>query len=103
MPYDDQKPKPLDQSPTGAGTSDTVLPPEKFYSIKKAAELLGLHYWVLQRAIRRGLVPYHQLLTNKKLVRLSEVISVMERARHSGEKITTSADIAEVSPCGAKR
>jgi hypothetical protein len=59
--------------------------PEKFYSIKNAAELLGLRCWHLQRAVKRGLVPSHQLLTTKRLVRLSEVTAAIERSRSGGQ------------------
>lgn len=54
---------------------------EKFYSIKTAADLLGLQYWQLQRAVKRGLVPSHRLLTTKRFVRLSEVIAAMAGGR----------------------
>ena len=57
--------------------------PEKFYSIKDAASLLGLRYWHLQRAVKRGLVPSHRLLTTKRLVRISEVVAAMSEERSS--------------------
>lgn len=59
--------------------------PEKFHSIKDAANLLGLRYWHLQRAVRRGLVPSHRLLTTKRFVRLSEVIAAIESSRTGGQ------------------
>jgi hypothetical protein len=55
--------------------------PEKFYAIKTAADLLGLRYWQLQRAVKRGLVPSHRLLTAKRFVRLSEIIAAIESSR----------------------
>jgi hypothetical protein len=55
--------------------------PEKFYPIKTAADLLGLRYWHLQRAVKRGLVASHRLLTTKRFVRLSEVIAAIESSR----------------------
>ena len=55
--------------------------PEKFYAIKIAADLLGLRYWHLQRAVKRGLVPSHRLLTTKRFVRLSEVIAAIEQSQ----------------------
>ena len=58
-------------------STSTEERPEKFYPIKEAADLLGLRYWHLQRAVKRGLVPSHRLLTTKRFVRLSEVIAAM--------------------------
>lgn len=58
--------------------------PEKFHSIKDAAALLGLRYWHLQRAVKRGLVPSHRLLTTKRFVRLSEIIAALESSDMGG-------------------
>jgi predicted site-specific integrase-resolvase len=55
--------------------------PEKFHTIKDAADLLGLRYWHLQRAVKRGLVPSHRLLTTKRLLRISEVVAAMSEER----------------------
>lgn len=58
--------------------------PEKFHSIKDAAALLGLRYWHLQRAVKRGLVPSHRLLTKKRFVRLSEIVAALESSDMGG-------------------
>lgn len=63
--------------------SSTESTPEKFHSIKDAADLLGLRYWHLQRAVRRGLIPSHRLLTTKRFVRISEVVAAMSEERSS--------------------
>lgn len=65
-------------------TKDKLNSPEKFYVIKEAASLLGLPYHLLQRAVRRGLVPCHTLGNSRKYVRLSEVIAVIDNLDWEG-------------------
>ena len=55
---------------------------ERLYTIKDAAELLGLRYWKLLRAVNRGDIKSYTLLNSRKMVRLSEIISVMEEGNH---------------------
>jgi hypothetical protein len=57
---------------------------QKFYVMKKAAPLLGLEYWQLQRAVKRGLVPSYTFGNSRKYVRLSEIIGAIERSRSGG-------------------
>lgn len=66
--------------------SDSVekTKPEKFYTLKEAARLLGLPYFKLARAARLGLFPTYSLLNRRRLVRLSEVIAAIERSRAGG-------------------
>ena len=54
-------------------------PDKKFYTIKEAADLLGLPYWKLQRAVKAGLVPSYALYNKRRYVRLDEVEAVMCR------------------------
>lgn len=51
--------------------------PEKFYSIKEAADRLGLKYHHLLKAVRKGVVPTYRLLNSKRLVLISDVRSAM--------------------------
>lgn len=51
---------------------------ERLFTIKAAAEQIGLPYWKLCRAVKRGLVPSHTLLNSKKLVRLSEIVAALD-------------------------
>jgi excisionase family DNA binding protein len=55
--------------------------PEKFYTIKEAASLLGLKYWQLQRPVKQGMVPSYTFGNSRKHVRLSEVNAIIERSR----------------------
>ncbi len=66
-------------TPTGA---DLVEP---FYSIGKAAEILGLQYHHLQRGVRRGTFPAYRV-GGRLRVRLSEVIAVIEATKIGGQK-----------------
>lgn len=56
-------------------------PSEKLRTLKEAAAELGLQYFKLQRAARQGLIPTYTLLNGRRLVRLSEVLAVIERSR----------------------
>jgi hypothetical protein len=57
--------------------------PERYFTIKAAAEALGLKYWLLLRATKQGLIPTYNLLNCKRLVRLSEVVTAITVARLS--------------------
>lgn len=57
---------------------------EKFLCIADAAKVLGLRYWHLQRAVNRGLVPSHRLMTAKRFVRISEIVAAMDSSRPGG-------------------
>lgn len=54
-------------------------------SIKEAADLVGAKYWQLQRAVKRGLIPYFTPFNSRKLVRLSDVLAAIEASRKGGE------------------
>ena len=53
--------------------------PERPYTIKEAAALLGLPTWKLQRAVKDGLIPSYTFLNRRKLVRLSEIDAALKR------------------------
>ncbi len=59
---------------------------EPFFSIKDAAEVLGLKPWWLWRAVKQGIVPSYTFLTGRRLVRLSDVVSCIERTRSGGTR-----------------
>lgn len=58
--------------------------PEKFITIAEAAEALGVKYFKLDRAARLGLVPVYSAFNSRRLVRLSEVIALIESSRRGG-------------------
>lgn len=58
--------------------------PEPLLTINAAATALGVHTWKLRRAIKAGLVPSYRLLNSRRLVRLSEVVAVIEASREGG-------------------
>lgn len=46
---------------------------ERLHTIREAAELAGLKYWLLLRAVNRGDVPSYQFGNQRKRVRLSDI------------------------------
>jgi excisionase family DNA binding protein len=55
--------------------------PELLLTIQAAAECLGLHAWALRRAIKAGTIPAYAPFNSRKLVRLSEVIAVINSSK----------------------
>lgn len=54
-------------------------------SIKDAADRVGAKYWQLLRAVQSGRVPYFQPFNSRKLVRLSDVLAVIEASKKGCE------------------
>lgn len=59
-------------------------PHEPLITIKAAAEALRLPTWKLSRAAQQGTIPTYSILNSRKLVKLSEVIAVIEATRQGG-------------------
>ncbi len=57
---------------------------EKFLTVQQAAELIGAKAWQIRRAVNRGLIPHYQPFNSRKLVRLSDVLAVIEASRKGG-------------------
>lgn len=60
---------------------------EPLVSLKYAAESLGLPYFKIQRAARDGLIPTYFVYNSRRLVRLSEVIAVINGTRQGGANV----------------
>lgn len=58
--------------------------PDPLLSIKDAADRVGAKYWQLLRAVQRGRVPYFQPYNSRKLVRLSDVLALIEASKRGG-------------------
>ena len=58
--------------------------PEPFCTIKSASQHLHLPEFKLRRAAKVGLIPIYKFANRRILVRLSEVIEVIERSRNGG-------------------
>lgn len=58
--------------------------PQPLLTIKEAAQRLGVHEWALRRAVKRGDIPAYTPFNSRKLVRLSEVIAVIEASKVGG-------------------
>jgi len=59
---------------------------EPLITLKQAADQLGLPYYKVQRAARSGLLPTYHLYNTRRLVRLSEVIEIVDASRKGGAK-----------------
>jgi hypothetical protein len=62
----------------------TSKDPEQFVTLHTAARVLGLPYFKLERAARSGIIVTYQFLNSRRLVRLSEVLGVIEASRKGG-------------------
>ena len=61
---------------------------EKFEALvdaKAAAVAFNLPTWKIRRAISSGLIPCYRVHNSKKLVKLSEVASVIEASKTGGK------------------
>jgi hypothetical protein len=63
---------------------DTGGPVEQLRTVKQAAADLGLPYFKLNRAVKNGLIPHYSLYNSRRLVRVSEVLAVIEATRDGG-------------------
>jgi hypothetical protein len=52
---------------------------EKFLTLPAVAQILGVPCFSVRRAAKRGIFPSYHFGANRKLVRLSEVISAVEQ------------------------
>jgi excisionase family DNA binding protein len=53
-------------------------------TLKRAASVLGVHYWQIQRAVKRGDIPSYTPFNSRKLVKLSEVVAYIDSCRQGG-------------------
>lgn len=58
----------------------------EYLTLKDAARLLGLKYFKVQRAAKRGLFPTYRLLNTRPLVRLEEIVAAIESSKQMGGK-----------------
>jgi hypothetical protein len=58
--------------------------PEKLATLKEAADTLGIYYWQIQRAVKRGDIPSYTPFNSRKLVKLSEVVAYIDSCRQGG-------------------
>jgi hypothetical protein len=59
---------------------------EKLLTYKAAADALGLPYYKIQRAARTGIFPTYHVFNGRRLLKLSDVIAVIERTREGGDR-----------------
>lgn len=59
--------------------------PEPLLTLKQVADAIGAKEWQLRRAVSRGQIPYFTPFNSRKLVRLSDVLAVIEASKKGGE------------------
>jgi len=52
---------------------------EPYVTLKRAAEVVGVPYHALVRAVRAGVVPHYRLSDRRKYVRVRDIETVMAR------------------------
>lgn len=57
---------------------------EPLVTLKVAASALGLPYFKVQRAARAGLIPTYFVYNSRRLVRVSEILAVIDSSRTGG-------------------
>jgi hypothetical protein len=76
-------------SATHGATNPTKLgesPPEKLLTYAAAAEALGVPAWKIQRAARAGLFPTYRVFNGRRLLKLSEIVAVINGTRDGGDQ-----------------
>ncbi len=58
--------------------------PDRYIRIPLAAKEVGVSTWTLRRAINAGLIPTYRVGNSRRMVRLHEVVSIIERSRQGG-------------------
>jgi len=56
----------------------------RLYTIRQAADLTGIHYWLLLRAVNHGDVPSYQFGNARRRVRLPDIEAVIAAAGRGG-------------------
>lgn len=57
---------------------------QKLLTIAEAAAAIGAKEWQLRRAVKRGAVPAYTPFNSRKLVRLADVLAVIEASKTGG-------------------
>lgn len=55
-----------------------------FVTVKVAADTLKLPSWKLRRAVKAGVIPCYTFFNKRRLVRISEIIQIIERTSCGG-------------------
>ena len=71
-----------DGRPAVADSASKIVEP--YCTLGDAARSLNLTYVQIQRAVRRGIFPSYRPLGRRPLVRLSEIVAVIETFRIGG-------------------
>jgi hypothetical protein len=53
--------------------------PDRFYTLREAATLLNIRYWLLVQATNRGVIPFYTLVNGRRRVLLGDIVAAMKR------------------------
>jgi len=74
--------EPIAPEPCPDPRSSTAAP--AFLTFDAVAKRLGVKYYQIQRAARAGLLPTYQLHSGRRLLKLTEVLEIIECSRQGG-------------------
>lgn len=57
---------------------------QRLLTIKEAADAIGAKEWQVRRAVKRGVIPAYTPFNSRKLVRLAEVLAVIDASKIGG-------------------
>jgi hypothetical protein len=63
------------------------IAPEKLVLLSVAANAVGVKYWQIQRAVKRGAIPSYTPFNSRRLVKLSEVVAYIDSCRQGGDHV----------------
>ena len=76
--------------------SAPVFNVEKFETLRSAAEILGLPVSTLRSAVRADIIPTYKFGQSRVLVRISEIIAIIDRSPTWGDdEIKSRAEISD--------
>jgi hypothetical protein len=61
---------------------------EKLLTYRATADALGMPYYKVQRAARAGLLPTYRLLNGRRLLKLTDVVAIIDGTREGGERLS---------------
>jgi hypothetical protein len=71
--------------PTCSELADLIVTQhERLVTLHQAASALGIQYWQLQRAVKRGDLPSYTPFNKRRLVKLSELTAYIDSTRQGG-------------------
>ena len=67
-------------------TGDLLSPLDRLLTFKQAATALNRPYSAIQRAARKGIIPVYSPFSSRKLVRLRDILALLDGAKPSSTR-----------------